>query len=655
MIELPICYLGNTIDPAWNTTVKVIGPNDDIPLPDSIDNLYLDFETTSEIPNRSSINPHSEEMIDEDMDLHRLCKICGVAFLFDSDPSPYYIPVRHYYLDEDEEICYRSGPFSNVRPDKVHDWLRKVMGIAKRWTNHNIKYDFHVLYNETGIVPKSKLICTIILSKLAQFQERFSYGLDEVTKLLGVDITPYEKEIHTYLGRSNKDYGLIPPDKMAVYAGVDVLAVRFLTRELRKIISATTGRVEELEMNLLPVLIQMEQIGCRVDIKKLKYDFERISKLQIIREERIKKYADEPNFIISGEGTKKSHYDLFVEKLGFDLDYTDTSIKKLEKGLISEEEATFSFGGDSIRKNASKNPRLVASYLAYIDDAKLFNSYIKPYILSHVNGKELIHCNVNQQVRTGRMSVTSPGMQTLPPKAKYYIIPYTDDYVLVEFDLSQIEFRVIAHYINNRKVIDDYNRDPTIDFHTWVAEMCRIHRKPAKNVNFMLGYGGGKEKCVKMLSVEPKIIAELKTREEVMARAYEVYKTYHNVLPELKPTSRRASEVLRSRGYVRTLLGRERHLPKVAHFKAFNSVCQGSAADIQKDITLRLRKFISSDCILHMLVHDSWLFSIRKERVNELVPEIKYEIERPIEDVEFQVPIISDFGISEHCWRLCDS
>jgi len=242
----------------------------------------------------------------------------------------------------------------------------------------------------------------------------------------------------------------------------------------------------------------------------------------------------------------------------------------------------------------------------------------------------------------------------LSKAAKEYIIPYDEDYVLVDFDLSQIEFRVIVHYINNLNAIRAFNERPDTDFHVWVAQMCGIPRRPAKNVNFALGYGAGKKKCLTMLSTLREIAGSLPTEELKVQRALQVYNKYHETLPELKPTQYRCGDVLKSRGYVRTLLGRERHLPYEFHFKAFNSVCQGSAADIFKDICLRLRKFLNVDCLLHALVHDSFVFSIHKSRLKELVPLILAEIEKPIAGVEFSVPLKAEYGISDKNWRFTD-
>lgn len=643
VLQLPVCNIGMQVDPVWNTCVKIISPNDDIPIPDNLNRLILDFETTREQEDEDSLHPHKD------------CKIAGVAFLYDSETMPYYIPVRHYYINSDGAHSYRND-IPNVPITRFHEWLRKVMSRALFWINHNIKYDLHVLFNEVGFYPKAKLICTLNLSKQGPFEERFEYGLTGMMKLLGIDITPYDERIQQFLGKDEngtklKDYALVPPDHMAVYAGVDVLSARYLFNWLEANIDKECERVVKLETDLLPTLFQIEQVGMRADIKKVEEDWRAIQKRQVQRIQRIKAITGYTHF---QPDNKKSLKELFCSRLGWQMDFTDKTIENLAKGLITEDEVAYSFDKAAVLKHRNENPELVDTYLAYQKEEKLFTSFTQPYLEEHILGDDLIHCWFNQLVRTGRTSCQRPNMQQLSKLAKEYIIPYTDEYVLVDFDLSQIEFRVIVHYIGNKAAITAFNENPDTDFHEWVAMMCGIARAPAKNINFMLGYGGGKEKCITMLTAVPEIMKELNSRELIQQRAYDVYDKYHKTLRELKPTQWRASDVLRSRGYVRTLMGRRRYIPRKFHFKAFNSVCQGSAADIQKDIILRLCRFISPDCLLHAIVHDSFVFSIKKDRLRELVPEIKFEIERPIEDVDFSVPLRSGFGISHVNWRFTD-
>lgn len=613
-------------DSHWNTCVRLIEPEDELPLPTSIENLYLDFETTSLDAEVPSINPH------------RKCRILGVAVLFDDEPEPYYVPVRHYYLDDNDDldsIKWRSGNYRSVQ--EVEAWLRTLLTTAKKWINHNIKYDYHVAFNDAKIVATARLIDTLVLCKLGPYEERFTYGLTPMMKMHGIDIEPYEKEIHRCLGKVDKDYGLIPIEPMAPYAAVDTLCVRYLYNKLRKDISRDCDRVVQLELDLTPMLLAMEQTGLKVNHERMIADSHKLIARQpeIVRE--LKEITGFSDLNFESRNGKK---EFFIDHLGWSVDLTDTGED--------------SFGKQSIKKYSATHPQIVDRWFEYQAADKVLNGFYLPYLTVHMDSHGLMHGDFNQLVRTGRMSCRNPNLQQLPKYVKECICPFDDDYVLVEFDLSQIEFRVIVHYLGNQRCIQAFRDDPTTDFHSWVAKMCNIPRDPAKAINFMLGYGGGKGKCVEMLAARKEIRAELSSDSAIQQRALDVFNTYHAALPELKPTSKRATAVAYSRGYVRTLLGRQRHLNPQFAFKAFNSVCQGSAADIQKDITLRLRPFLGLDCLMHALVHDSWLFSIKKNRVEELVPLIKAEIERPIEGIDFSVPLKSDFG-SGQTWRDCDA
>ena len=625
--------------PLRDTVVHLLDSQvDQLPLPDRVENLYLDFETTAQDVNQNSLNPHKN------------CKIAGIAVLFENNYEPYYIPVRHYYFGDKDEIVYHSV---NFRVENVHRWLRDLFDRTKVWINQNIKYDAHVLINETGIYPTCKLIDTIVLTKLSTFPEEFNYSLDNIMKMFKVDITEYEYRIKQFLG-GLKDYALIPPDLMAVYAGMDVLACQYIVRHIE--IHSDCKRVLDIENQLTPELLKIEQIGVRVNTDLIIADAYRVVDEQREHLTKIKELSKFPDF---DPGKRKSVEELFCNHLGWAMPLTEKSLEKWSESQ-NDKDIVYSFNEASIKSHIRENPEFVDLWLKFQGNGKLLNSFIFPYLEQHIDGMGCIHCNFNQIVRTGRLSCRHPNMQQIPPYVRNYILPYSEDYVLVEFDLSQIEFRVIAYYIDNKRCIQAYRENPKTDYHQWVADICGTTRQPAKTINFMLGFGGGKDKTVAELSV----LDEFAGSTDIIRRASDLYDTYHKALPELKPTQRRASEVFRTRGYVRTLFGRHRNLPKgfelmerglqgyLSH-KAFNAVCQGTAADFQKYITLRLRKFFSTDCLLHLLVHDCWLFSIRKDRVDELVPQIKAEIERPLEDIDFSIPILSEMKIGKNNWREC--
>ena len=75
-----------------------------------------------------------------------------------------------------------------------------------------------------------------------------------------------------------------------------------------------------------------------------------------------------------------------------------------------------------------------------------------------------MHPDYNQTVRTGRMSCRRPNAQQLSKEAKELILPF-DNQHFVSFDESQVEFRLIVHYIQDSKAIEAFNENPDTDFH----------------------------------------------------------------------------------------------------------------------------------------------------------------------------------------------
>lgn len=126
---------------------------------------------------------------------------------------------------------------------------------------------------------------------------------------------------------------------------------------------------------------------------------------------------------------------------------------------------------------------------------------------------------------------------------------------------SQIEFRILVHMAASAKdrtgrplpgaeeARAAYATDPTTDFHALTATMIgvdptdKIARKRVKSTNFGAVYMGGEETLARTIGC---------SLEE--ARAF--LKTYHSKLPFVRQIGLIAMDTAKSRGYVRTLLGR---------------------------------------------------------------------------------------------------
>lgn len=610
--------------PDWKTEAILTQEVSELPPWFDATHLYLDCETTSEKDKVASTNPWHD------------CKLLGIAIVIDEERFPLYIPLRHR----------GSQAFKNLPLDPVIAWLKKVLKGTKNWINHNIKYDCHVLTNEDPefekLISEVHLIDTLAMCRLAPKEERFTYNLTDImNEWFYINIEPYELDIHTHLKRGCKDYGLIPIDKMCPYAAVDTLCVRHIFKEIVQQIPEECNRVVELEQAVTPILLGIERNGLTLDMELVEHHYVGFPMiLQAIVKELEK---------LTGFTDMRPHTNADCKSLICG-DYGLPVLEWTEKKAPS-------FGSGAIRAYKAMRPDLSAVWdwiLKYKEFHKLYTAFAKSYFELNIDGR--IHSDYNQIVRTGRMSCRTPNAMQLSKAAKAYIIPSAPERVIVDIDFSQIEFRLIAHFIKAKVILQQYAEDPFTDYHTFVASLCHIARTPAKRINFMLGYGGGRGKCISILASEPEIIEELKDKDAIERRANEVYNRYHSLLPTLKPTTWEASRIMRTRGYVRTILGRRRYLPRKAHYKAFNTVVQGSAADLWKLAMVRVSEYIRDKPHIQLIagVHDSFLFDMPNEVREEEVPKLIEIIEQIPEGINLRVPLRADAKWSNKNWRECE-
>lgn len=602
----------------WRTEALLIQDVTELPDWRNTQRLFFDVETTSREDKIASVNPWHN------------CALLGLAVLRDDDPKPLYIPLRH------------RGPNSlgNVPINAALAWLQRTLDGTENWINHNINYDRHVCANE-GVHFNGTCVDTLTLCKLSPNEERFAYDLDKIMQdWFYHDISTYEEDMKLHLGKGIKDYGLIPIDKMTQYAAVDVLSVRKIYNGITKTMPAECARVVSLEQEVTPILFDIEREGMTLDSSLLDKHYRAYPVYLAAIQRECEKLT---GFVDFRPHTNADCKSLLCEEWGLPvLEFTD-------KGRPS-------FGSDTILAYKAMDPGRTDVYdwiIKYKELHKLYTSFTVSYQEKKVGNR--IHCSYNQAVRTGRLSCRQPNMQQLSPAAKAYIVPSSSDRCIVDIDFSQIEFRLIAHYIKASKIIEEYNKNTDADYHDIVAEMCSIERYPAKRINFMLGYGGGRGKCIEILASIPSIIGELKNKEAIEARANDVYKRYHKMVPTLKPTTYNASAVMRQRGYVRTLLGRRRYLPKRAHFKAFNTIIQGSAADLFKAALVRVAQYCSVRTEVKLIgcVHDSFVFDMPKDSAQEHTHQLINLIAELPKDVTLRVPLRADAKASDKNWKEC--
>ena len=587
-------------------------------IPEKIKTLYLDFETTSGNQQIAAFNPWHN------------CGVLGYAWTYDDYPDAQYIPIAHKYGENfDRKWAFEA--------------LRLLLGRAETWCNHNVKFDAHVFINNVARLPQDlKLRCTLVGAKLLNSDMQYSsgYGLDNLAmRWLNKDIKPLERAFAPYLHK-NKDYAAIPADIMQPYAIADVQTARDLDKHIEKHLPGSVHNVYKTEQKLTRVLVDIEQRGLCVDEKELRLaEFKARARMGILEQR-----AHEITGVAMRLHTNADCFDVLCTKYGLPvLGWTEAGEPSFDKFAIVRYQNLES------RNGPTKLLGLINDIAEYRKLSTSLTHFIEPYRALNVNG--VLHSSYNQLVRTGRMSSREPNSQQLDKATKKLIHP-RKGYGFLSIDLSQIEFRLIVHYINNFDAIRAYNENPDTDFHSLMAETCGVSRRAAKTLNFAIGFGAGKTKTLAMLAANPDVIAR---GGNVQEQAENVFSAYHAGLEELKPTSYRASAAVRKRGYVENLFGRRRHLPvEYAHI-AFNSAVQSSAADLLKSRTVAIAEEIAASGLdIHIVasVHDETLFEVPLDLLER--PETTRALVRLVETVPdgvaFSVPIRSSAGISAESW-----
>ncbi|XP_073280180.1 DNA polymerase I A, chloroplastic/mitochondrial-like [Primulina huaijiensis] len=256
----------------------------------------------------------------------------------------------------------------------------------------------------------------------------------------------------------------------------------------------------------------------------------------------------------------------------------------------------------------------------------LISNFILPLQGNHISGKNgRIHCSLNINTETGRLSARRPNLQNQPAleKDRYKIrqaFVAAPGNSLIVADYGQLELRILAHLANCESMLNAFKAGG--DFHSRTAMNMYPHirdaverkdvllewhpqpgedkppapllkdafaseRRKAKMLNFSIAYG----KTTVGLARDWKV-----SREEAQKTVDLWYSDRKEVLlwqHERKKQARRFR-------FVDTLLGRARHFPSLnnatsahkAHIDraAINTPVQGSAADVAMCAMLEISK-----------------------------------------------------------------
>ncbi|MBI4337321.1 MAG: DNA polymerase I [Chloroflexi bacterium] len=525
------------------------------------------------------------------------CDLVGLS-LCGTVGKAYYVSVGH----QDFHLDLRAV-LDKLRP------LLEIPGLPK--VAHNANFDATVLANSGIAVQGLKadsMVAAFLVGKKA-------LGLKELAvAVLGEEMTP----ISQLIGSGSKQITMaqVPAARAADYASADADMTLRLWQALEpELAKANVAKVfYEVEMPLVPVLVQMQLNGIAVDVALL-------GQMGATLGEQLRRLEAEAYNAVGHQFNLNSPRQL-GEVLFQEL--------KLPK---SKRTASGGYTTDAAALEALRGAHPVIEHiLEYRQLSKLKSTYVDalPQLVNPRTGR--LHTSYNQTgAVTGRVSSSEPNLQNIPIRTELgkqirrAFIPGERGWLLLAADYSQIELRVLAHLSRDPKLMEAFFSGLDIHaatasqvFHVPLEQVTSDQRRLAKVLNFGVIYG---------LSAYG-ISQQTSLSTEEGAQFIEGYLgTYPGVRAYIEETKRKA----RGLGYVETALGRRRYIPEVnaangqvraaAEREAINMPVQGTAADIMKLAMIKLYDAMAQEKLrsrMLLQVHDELIWEVPPQEVEVL-------------------------------------
>ena len=506
---------------------------------------------------------------------------------------------------------------------------------------HNLKYDISLL-RWNGIKVRGPVFDTMLSH--AQKEPEMKHGLDYLSQLyLGYQPISISELIGPK-GDGQKSMDEVPLEQLVDYACEDADVTLQIANAMRPELEArgVTQVCYEVECPLVPVLVEMEYHGIRLDTEALAAFSTRLERE--IEELRVRIHeAAGHEFNI--DSPKQLGVVLFEEL------EIDPKPKKTSTGQYSTRESEM--------QRLLGRHQIVGDVLEYRNARKLKSVYVDqlPAAVNSETGR--VHTHYSQSwTATGRMQSNDPNLQTIPVRKergrdiRAAFVPRDVNHLLLSADYSQIELRVMAELSADEAMLEAFEQGIDIHastaskvYHVPVEEVTREMRDKAKTVNFGIIYGISAFGLQQRLNIP---------RHE----ASELIENYFAKYPGVQSYIDRTIEFAREHGYVATQTGRRRYLRDInsnsrgvaqaAERLAMNSPIQGTAADIMKlaminvDRELRAGNFTTK---MILTVHDEIVFDLVKTEQEAVLPVIEKAM---LNTLPMRVPMVVEMGIGQN-------
>lgn len=560
-----------------------------------------------------------------------------------------YIPLRH----PDTE---------NRDIGQVYSWLEDLLRSPTPTVAHNLAYELGWLGCEgVTAVPEHRhdtQVQAVMLDENAM-----SYGLGNLAKSRGM-----QGKDESLLEEAAAAHGCkrkfetknwiwrLPARFVGPYAEEDArLSLRLHELQMPEIEAAGLRDAYQLEMDILPIFVDMRRRGIRISI-------DGAEQAQAALRQQLQDGLAE-----LGRRTGRR---LVSSSL--------VDVTALE-GMFDQESVPYPRTPKTQRGSFSKDWMKTASHWLPSEIQRLRNldqmaeKFIGTYILEHVD-RGRIHAEIHQLrdeeaqrgTRSYRLSYSNPPLQQMPARSaegklvRHAFLPEPDQ-KWASADYSQQEPRLAVHFAGllglpgSADALAYYRDQADADFHTMVATMANIARGDAKIINLGLMYGMGIGKLAVSLGLSREaaegILDQYNSRlpwvsglsDTCKRRAEQVGKiklldgalcrfdlwepTWRGDEPEYVPPKTVAE--------ARAFWPRAR-LKRAFTHKAMNRLIQGSAA---RQTKMAIRECAREGLCILVQMHDELGFSVDSEAEGLRAAEIMRDV------VQLQVPMKVDLAM----------
>lgn len=568
------------------------------------------------------------------------------------------LPIRpiDYSTDPKKEVKVFTDPPAQLTRTEVFAALAPMFksdAITK--VGHNLAFDLGSVAKYLGEIPSGPYADTMVAAFLVDSSKSFGYGLKDVAKqYANIDMVKG-------VGAKIEDHSF---EVVALYADLDARATMDVWTVLQdRIVTDNLTKVFTLEMDVLRVVTEMRLTGATIDTASLSALRDRLDADIEQAKGRIFRIAGE-EFNINSTATKQRL--LFGKKTeggrGLEAKLLTPGGKAKKRKREPLTMADYSVSAEALEVYRSADP-LVDALLEYSDLSKLQSTYVMPYmggvVTRMVNGKMQqttkvalldkgrLHTDFNQiGAATGRFSSRNPNLQNVPaPGSEYgklirnlFVAP--SGHKLVVADYSQIEPRLIASFSKDPVMLETYRSGG--DIYTAIGDTMGVDRKAGKVLVLSIAYGVGPDKISRQIDCSV---------DEAQALLDEFADKFKNIT-RLKSLTIRTARKKTPVPYVGTLAGRRRYLPDLdspvwwqvakAERQAFNTLIQGSAADVMKMAMVRAYQNIPDPADLILTVHDELVTTTP----DDLADDTAEAIREAMEGITFlRVPLIADVKV----------